>query len=65
MEQKQKKENKKFSYPLRGFRIDDDVYQELLKAKEETETWNLFFRRLLKNYDNTIKTISKRSARED
>lgn len=65
MKQKKEKEKPKFKYPLKSFRIAPEIYEELLEAKDETETWNLFFRRIIKNYGNTIKTISKRSNRED
>lgn len=60
MEQKKQKEKAKFKYPLKSFRISEEIYEELLKEKKETETWNLLFRRLL-NKQKNAKTICNNS----
>jgi len=58
-----KKEKQKFKYPLKSFRLSPEIYEELLKEKKETETWNLFFRRLLdkEKQNDKIKRVSKGS----
>lgn len=43
------KKHKDLHYPFRGFRIADDTYEELKKAKKEEETWNKFFKRIIKD----------------
>ncbi len=42
-------------YPVRTFRMSDDVYKKLVRMKGN-ETWNLFFKNLKKEDDN-VKTI--------
>jgi predicted CopG family antitoxin len=45
---KDKKQHKDLHYPFRGFRIADDTYEEMKQEKEEGETWNKFFKRIIK-----------------
>lgn len=42
-----KKEEPKYKYPLKSFRISEEVYEEMKKQKEETETWNMYFKRVI------------------
>ena len=44
---KKQKSHKDLHYPFRGFRIADEVYEELKKQKKEGETWNQFFKRII------------------
>jgi hypothetical protein len=44
----EKKQHKDLKYPFRGFKISDEVYQEMKDNKEDGETWNQFFKRIIK-----------------
>lgn len=46
------KEDKKFRYKMRGFRISEEVYKELKQRKEESNlSWNKFIKELLNKYN--------------
>jgi predicted CopG family antitoxin len=43
----EQKKHKDLHYPFRGFRIADETYEKLKQEKKESETWNIFFKRLI------------------
>jgi len=45
------KQHKDIQYPIKTFRISEEVYKELKVGKKENESWNIYFKRLLK-YNN-------------
>lgn len=49
---KEKKE-KDIKYPVRCFRLEDKTFEELKKARDESNlSWNLYFAKLLKTKKN-------------
>lgn len=40
--------NKDLKYKVRSFRLADETYEELVRTKPLKQSWNLFFRDLLR-----------------
>lgn len=42
-----KKKEKKIAYKVRGIRLDNEIWEELLALKPRDKSWNLFIKELL------------------